>query len=113
MAAVLAAAVLAGLTVFFASRLAGFPGAIEIGVVWLIAFVIAFVGMIPVRWGWGVVPGVTFAGFGYVVYSMFFAANSRFQTFPQDAFGYALFFLAGGLALGFVAQGLYSAIMRL
>lgn len=113
LAALLGAAVLAGLTVFFASRLAGVPGTTEILIVSLIAFVVAFAGMVPMRWGLYVAPGVTFAGFGYIVFSMFFNATSRFQDFPEEAYGYAVVLLAGGVALAFVAQGVYSVIMRI
>ncbi len=111
--ALLGAALIAGLLMFFASRLAGVPGTSEVLLVSLIAFVVALVGMIPMRWGLFVVPGVTIAGFGYITFSMFFAENSIFQRLPADSFGYALFLFGGAVVLGFVAQGVYSAIMRL
>lgn len=111
--AVGAAALLAGGTVYVSSILAGIPGVTEVLIVGLIAFVIAFAAMIPMRWGLYVVPGVTFIYAGYTAYNIFFNPDSVFQLVPGEAYGYAISSLGVGAIIGFVAQGLYSAIMRI
>lgn len=111
--AVIAAAALAGVTVYLSSRLAGIPGTSGVLVVGLIAFAIALIALIPIRGGLYVVPGVMALYFAYTVYNMFFNPDSVFQLVPGEAYGYAVSSLGVGTVIGYLAQGLYSAIMKI
>lgn len=75
-----------------------------------LGFTVALAGMLPLRWGWYVVPGVTVAHYGLNFYNILLNEASVYSWVPGDAYGYALFTPLVGVVLGYALQGLYKVI---
>lgn len=112
LALVLAAGLTAG-TMAFAWQLAGAPDTVGLVLVTGLAFVIAVAGMLPMRWGWYVVPGVAGAHYALNFYNLIFTEGSVYGFVPGSAYGYALLTPGVGVILGFLLQGLYKLIMEI
>lgn len=83
----------------------------EVLVTGTLTAVVAFAGLVAIRWGWYVAAGVTLAFFGLVIYNL--ALNQDSSVFggsdPQDL-AYAVLGPGPGVVLGYLLQGLYSFI---
>lgn len=111
-AAVLAALGLTALTLYLTYDLAGMPGVAEFLLVTILALVIGLGGMLPMRWGFYMVPFVAGSHYALNFYNLIVTEESVYGFVPGDAYGYALFTPLIGVVLGFLLQGLYSAIVE-
>lgn len=111
LALVLALGLTAG-TMFFAWQLAGAPGTTGLVLVAGLSFAIALAGMLPMCWGWYVVPGVAGAHYALNFYNLVFTEGSVYGFVPGSAYGYALLTPGIGVVLGFLLQGLYTLILE-
>lgn len=110
--AVVAAIGLAAASVILPRDLVGGVGMVDMLIVGGFGFAVALAGMLPMRWGWYIVPGVAAAHYGLNFYNILFSESSVYAWVPGDAYGYALFTPLVGVVLGYALQGLYTAIVR-
>lgn len=108
--AVLLAAGLAVGGVFAPMDLVGDANITDYLIVGGFGFVIAMGGMLPLRWGWYLVPFVSLAHYGMNFYNIIFADSTVYTFVPGDAYGYSLFVPLIGVVLGYAMQGLYNWI---
>lgn len=74
-----------------------------------VAAVVLMVGLLPIRWGWYVMGGVTLAFFGLNIYNLATdAAVFQFYNGSQQAF--AILYPGVGVVVGGAMQGLYRLI---
>lgn len=105
--AVLAAMGLAAASVVLPMDMVAQTTTVDLVIVGGFAFAVALAGMLPMRWGLWVVPGVAAAHYGLNFYNILFTESSVYSWVPGDAYGYALFTPLVGVVLGFVLQGVY------
>lgn len=74
-----------------------------------VAAIVLMIGLLPMRWGWYVMAGVTVAFFGLNMYNLYAGAEVfRFYNGSQQAF--AILYPGVGVVVGGLMQGLYRLI---
>jgi hypothetical protein len=75
-----------------------------------IASVVAFLGLMPMRWGGYVWAMVTVAFFGLTIYNQLNPEGTIFQLYRGSSYTFAVIMPAIGIFVGGVVQGLYRIV---
>lgn len=100
------AVALAIVTVLLVPEASTFSGGEQV-LLTVIVGVVAFLGLLPMRWGWWVMAGVAAAFFGLNLYNLFNPGGTVFVHYRGSSYTFAAMLPAVGVVVGGACQALY------
>lgn len=82
---------------------------VEQAVYMTVAAIVLLIGLLPMRWGWYVMAGVTMAFFGLNMYNLV-AGAEVFQFYSGSQQAFAILYPGIGVVVGGLMQGVYRLI---